>query len=166
MRILTAETVPSSDRPQRRSTLLWFLPLQAVAAFTVLAIASGGQMLRTWLLGALLWLMGLPLLVSLEAGLLAMIVFEPFRGLLRRAQYLFVEYGSQDPIHVLTPIVTMLALASLLRSARLTILQASPLAGWVSVLALIYVLEIFNPLQGGLIVGLSGAMFVLVPLLW
>ncbi len=166
MRILAAATAPFNDRRPRRSTLLWFLPLQAVAAFTVLAIASGGQMLRTWLLGALLWLMGLPLLVSLEAGLLAMIVFEPFRGLLRRAQYLFVEYGSEDPIHLLTPIVTIFALAALLRSKRLAIFRGLPLAGSVSILALIYVLEIFNPIQGGLLVGLAGALFMLSPLVW
>src|SRR2546423_14429535 len=40
------------------------------------------------------------------------------------------------------------------------------MAGSVSVLAVIYVLEIFNPLQGGLLVGLSGALFMLPPLIW
>ena len=130
------------------------------------AVAAGGQALRTWILTALVWLMTLPLLISLEASLVAMMVFEPLRGILRRLQYLFIDYSSQDPIHVLTPIVTLFALASLLRSQRLNILFASPLAGWVSLLALIYFAEIFNPLQGGVIVGLSGAMFTLVPLVW
>ena len=31
---------------------------------------------------------------------------------------------------------------------------------------MIYFLQIFNPLQGGLSVGLSGALFVLVPVVW
>lgn len=163
---MSANIVETQTLGPRRSTLLWFVPVQAVAAFTVLAIASGGQMLRTWLLGALLWVLGLPLLVSLEAGLLAMIVFEPFRGLIRRAQYLFLEYASEDPIHLLTPIVTIFALAALLRSKRLSIFRGLPLAGSVSILALIYILEIFNPLQGGLFVGLSGALFMLSPLVW
>src|SRR5256714_114889 len=166
MRTLAAATVPIDNRPQRRFTLLWFLPVQAVAAFTVLAIASGGQMLRTWLLGALLWLMGLPLLVSLEAGLVALVVFEPFRGLIRRAQYLCLDYAAEDPIHVLTPIVTIFALAALLRAKRLSIFRGLPLAGSVSILALIYVLEIFNPIQGGLLVGFAGALFILPPLVW
>ena len=142
MRSLAA-TIPVGNRASRRSALLWFAPLQAIAAFTILAIASGGQMLRTWLLGALLWILGLPLLVSLEAGLLAMILFEPFRGLIRRAQFLFLEYASEDPIHVLTPIVTIFALAALLRSRRLSIFHGAPLAASVSILALIYLLEIF-----------------------
>ena len=150
----------------RRPLPLWLIPAQTAAVFTILAATTGGQMLRGWLLTALTWMMALPLLVSLEAGLIAMMLFEPLRGIIRRGQYLFIEYSSQDPIHILTPIVTLFALATVLRSQRLNILRASPLAGWVSLLALVYVVEIFNPLQGGLMVGLSGAMFSLVPMLW
>jgi hypothetical protein len=150
----------------RRTLPLWLLPVQAASVFTLMAIGAGGQFLRTWFLGALTWLLALPLLVSLEAGLVAMMLFEPFRGIIRRGQYLFIEYSSEDPIHVITPIVTIFALVSLLRSHRLAILRASPLATSVSLLALVYLLEVFNPLQGGLVVGLSGAMFALIPLLW
>src|ERR1051325_7096456 len=152
--------------PPRRSTLLWLAPLQAAAVFTVVAIASGAQTLRAWLCTALVWLLGLPLLVSLQAGLFAMMLFEPLRGVIRRAQYLFVDYSSEDPIHVITPMVTVIAFAMLVKTQRLTIFRASPLASWVSLLGLIYVVEILNPLQGGILVGVSGAMFVLVPLLW
>lgn len=157
--------VEVQKRPAR-SVWIWFAPVQAAALFTVFAIASGGQMLRNWILGALVSLMALPLLVGLEASLFAMMLFEPFRGIIRRAQYLFVTYTDQDPIHVLTPIVTILAFAVLLRKHRLHILWASPLAGWVTALSAIYLLEVLNPLQGGLMVGLAGAMFVLVPTLW
>ena len=38
--------------------------------------------------------------------------------------------------------------------------------GLVSILGFIYFLEIFNPLQGGITVGLSGALFMLVPMAW
>src|SRR5437764_1565048 len=152
--------------PSRRSLPIWFLPVQGAALFTTLAIASGGQVLRAWCLAALAWLLALPLLVSLEAGLIAMILFEPFRGVLRRGQYMFLEYSSQDPIHVITPIVTILAITSLLKTRGLAVVRATPLAPWVSILALIYFFEIFNPLQGGLVVGFSGAMFALIPLLW
>jgi len=106
------------------------------------------------------------LLLSLEAGLLAMLLFEPVRGFVRRAQYLFLPYTQTDPIHVLTPLVTLLAFAMLLHRQRLQILRATPLAGFVSLLGMIYFLQIFNPLQGGLSVGLSGALFVLVPVAW
>lgn len=157
--------VPDSLAP-RRTPLLWILPVSAISAFTVWAITSGGTALRTWLLGGLLWLMALPLLVSLEAGLLAMMIFEPFRGLLRRAQYLFVDYAISEPIHLVSPIVVLLAVALVLRTHGLNIFRKTPLAGIVSLLALIYVVQILNPLQGSLFIGLTGALFMLVPLTW
>lgn len=110
--------------------------------------------------------MTIPLLVGLEGTLFAMMVFEPARGLLRRAQYLIVDYTAQDPIHLLTPIVTFIAMVALLRKERLSIFWATPLAKSVSILALIFFLEIFNPLQGSLFVGLTGALFMLVPVAW
>src|SRR5438094_5068959 len=146
-----------------RSMWIWFAPVQAAVAFTVLAIAAGGQVLRMWLLTALVWLMAMPLLVSLEAGLVAMMFFEPVRGILRRAQYLFLDYSAQDPIHLLTPIVTLMAFVMLVRTRRLEMFVATPLAGAVSVLGAIYVLEILNPLQGSPLIGLAGALFMLVP---
>jgi len=153
-------------RRPRKLAILWIAPIQAAGIFTVWAIAGGGQTLRAWILTALLWLMTLPLLFGLEGTLLAMLLFEPFRGLIRRAQYLFINYSGEDPIHLLTPAVTLLALAVLLRKKRLHIFWATPLAGSVSVLGLIFLLEIFNPLQGSLFVGLTGALFMLVPLVW
>src|SRR5712691_8334451 len=156
----------SDTRLPRSSLLVWLAPIQAAAVFSVLAVANGGQVLRAWFLSALVWVMALPLLVSLEAGLTAMMLFEPLRGVIRRSQYLIVDYASQDPIHVLTPIVTLMAFVMLLKSQRLAIFGASTMASSVSFLGLIYVLEIFNPLQGGLVAGLAGALFMLVPLVW
>lgn len=141
-------------------------PLQAVSLFTVWAIGSGGETLRAWILAAMFWLMSVPLLAGLEGTLIAMMLFEPLRGLLRRSQYLLVNYSGEDPIHVITPLVTMLALAVLIKKERIGMLWATPLAGWVSLLGLLFVLEIFNPLQGGLFIGLTGALFILVPLVW
>jgi len=122
--------------------------------------------LRGLVLSGLAWLMALPLLVSLEAGLLAVMLFEPFRGFIRRAQYLVVDYTTTDPIHILTPLVTLIAFAVLLRLRRFQLFHETPLAAPVSILGAIYLIQIFNPLQGGLIVGLSGALFILVPVTW
>jgi len=142
------------------------VPLQAASLFTVWAVGSGGETLRLWMIGALLWLLSLPLLSGIEGTLIAMMMFEPVRGFLRRAQYLFVGYSDQEPIHLVTPIVTLFAVMVLLRKHRLTQLWATPLAGWVTALAAICFLEVFNPLQGGLYIGLTGSLFVLVPLVW
>jgi len=150
----------------RRSPFVWLAPIQAAAAFTVLAVIAGGQLLRGWILTALFFVMAFPLMVSLEAGLIAMLMFEPFRGLTRRLQYLIVDYSQFDPIHVLTPMVAMMALAKLLHRHRFQIINATPLASAVTILAGICVVQIFNPLQGGMFIGLSGAMLILAPVSW
>ena len=159
-------TLPQTMIPRRRSVAVWFLPVQFVCAFTVWAVINGGQWLRSWLLSAIMFAMALPLLISLDASLIAMMMFEPLRGLIRRAQYLIVPYSQTDPIHILTPVVTILALAVLLRNQRLHIFRATTLAPVVSLLAAIFFLEIFNPLQGGIVVGLSGGLLILVPVAW
>lgn len=154
---------------QRKSPgrlVLWPITTLPLSAIVVWSINTGGEALRWVGLGSLTAAMALPLLVSLEAGLIAMMLFEPLRGFIRRAQYIFLPYTQSDPIHTLTPLVTVLAMAMLLKRHRFQIFRASPLATSVSILAVIYFLQIFNPLQGGLSVGLSGALFMLVPIAW
>jgi len=157
---------PLASKTPRSQLKLWPAVTLPLSALAVWAVNAGGEALRWVGLGALAWSLAVPLLVSLEAGLFAMMLFEPLRGFLRRAQYLFLPYSQADPIHVVTPLVTMLAFAMVLQRRGLRTFRETPLAWLVSILGLIYVLEIFNPLQGGLTVGLSGALFMLVPVCW
>ncbi len=143
-----------------------FVPLSALSAFTSLAVVSGGQIFRGLLLGGALWLMAVPLLYSLEAGLFAIMLFEPLRGFLRRAQFIFVEYTNTDPIHLITPLITLLAFAILLWLRRERLFRQTKLSLPVTILAGIFLLQVFNPWQGALFVGLSGAMFILIPVAW
>jgi hypothetical protein len=145
---------------------LWPAVTLPFSALVVWAVNTGGEALRWLGLGSLAWVLTLPLLVSLEAGLVGMMVFEPLRGFLRRAQYIFLPYTNTDPIHLVTPFVTFLAFAALLQKRRLAMFLETRQARLVSLLALIYFLQIFNPLQGGLSVGFSGALFILVPVAW
>lgn len=161
--LINRQHAGNTPRGQLKLWPLVTFPLSALAAW---AINAGGEALRWVGLGAIFWSLAVPLLVSLEAGLFAMMLFEPLRGFLRRAQYLFLPYSQTDPIHVVTPLVTMLALAMVVQRLGLRMFRATPLAGLVSILGLIYFLEIFNPLQGGLSVGLSGALFMIVPVVW
>lgn len=150
----------------RSPVKLWPVVTFPISALAVWAVNAGGEALRWLGLGAVAWSLALPLLVSLEAGLFAMMLFEPLRGFLRRAQYLFLPYSATDPIHVVTPLVTLMAFGMLLQRRKLRIFRETPLAGLVTILCVIYFLEIFNPLQGGITIGLSGAMFMLVPVAW
>ena len=158
--VLTERNAP------RRPTVLWPVVTLPLSAVVVWAVNTGGEALRWLGIGALAWSLAIPMLISLEAGLLAMMLFEPLRGFLRRVQYLFLPYAQSDPIHLVTPLITLMACIMLLHRRRLRIFCETPLAKLVSILGLIYFLQIFNPLQGGLSVGLSGALFILVPVAW
>lgn len=130
------------------------------------AASSGGQIFRAFALGSLTMGMLVSLLISLETGLMAMVFFEPFRGLIRRLQYLVVPYSATEPIHLLTPVVALFAFLMVLYRYRLGLFLANPVSKAVTLLAMICCVQIFNPLQGGLFVGLSGALFILVPMIW
>ena len=139
----------SAQIPKRIRINSSFLRLGLVQAFTALgiwAVASGGEIFRAFALGSITLSMLTALVVSFEAGLTAMILFEPFRGVLRRVQYLIVPYSSSEPIHLITPVVTFLAFALLLSRNKLEIFRATPLATTTSILAGICFLQIFNPL--------------------
>jgi hypothetical protein len=152
--------------PRINSSVLWLAATQMFTIFGVWATTAGGQAFRFFALGSVTSAMLVSLLVSLEAALTAIIIFEPFRGFLRRAQYLFVPYSQSEPIHLLTPLVTSIAFLFLLQRYKFEIFRATPLAGSVSILAAIYFIQIFNPLQGSFFVGLTGALFFLVPVIW
>ena len=158
--------IKNDGRGAKRSPLLWLIPTQIAAVFSAYAIMAGEQVLRFALLGGLLWAMLAPLLVSLEAGLTAILIFEPFHGFLRRAQYIFVPYTSNEPIHLVAPLVTLCAFLMVLFRHKLEIVRYTPLAVPVSMFAAICFAQIFNPLQGGLFIGFSGALFYLLPVLW
>ena len=158
--------VQTFRRVRLRFSFLWIGALQAITVLGVWATAAGGEMLRMFALGTITLSMLTALMVSLEAALTAMILFEPFRGLLRRAQYLIVPYSESEPIHLVTPIVSSFVFAVLLFRNKLEIFRATPLAFPTTCLAAICFLQIFNPLQGGLSVGFVGAMFYLVPMAW
>jgi hypothetical protein len=161
-------TVRLTNQVQSRpiSTLICIGLTQVYAFFSAWAIFSGEQMLRAFALGSVALAMIIPLLINFQAGLMALIIFEPFRGLLRRMQYLFVPYSQNEPIHLITPFVTLIAFVLVIQREKLEMFFASKTAKLVTFLAAICFLQIFNPLQGSLFIGLTGALFYLVPMAW
>lgn len=148
------------------ASVIWIGITQALTIAGSWAIVSGGNLLRMFTLGSVTLALLIPLMVGLEAGLIGMIIFEPFRGFLRRAQYLIVPYSSNEPIHLITPIVTIIAFLLVLAKEKLQMFWATPLAKSVSIFAAICGLQIFNPLQGNVFVGLTGGLFLLIPVFW
>jgi len=151
---------------RKNSSFLWLIPTQFMAVATGVGAVAGENLLRLTLLGGMLSTMLLPLIISLEAGLMAIMIFEPFRGFLRRAQYTLVPYSQTEPIHLLVPIATLCAFLIVLFRHKLETIRLTPLAGWTTALAALCFVQVFNPLQGGLFIGFSGALFYLVPMAW
>lgn len=151
---------------RKRSTFLWLIPTQMMALAAAAGAAAGENLLRLALLGGMLSTMLIPLLASLEAGLFAIMIFEPFRGFLRRAQYILVPYSDTEPIHLLVPIATLCAFLMVLFRHKLETIRLTPLAGLTTALAALCFVQMFNPLQGSLFIGLTGGLFYLVPMAW
>jgi hypothetical protein len=92
----------------------------------------------------------------------------PFLGLTRR---LFDPGGTPatDPFLTVVPLVTSVLLVVAVWSHRDTIgasLNESRITLLVSILLVVLVFAVFNPIQGGPLIGLSGTIFLFFPVLW
>jgi hypothetical protein len=85
-------------------------------------------------------------------------------GDLRRMLVPVSGWSGTDPLLLIAPITTLLLFATALLSKRLAL--DSWIARAVAIFMGFMTLQIFNPVQGGLMVGIAGAMLYLVPMFW
>ncbi len=107
--------------------------------------------------------------LKIDRGVVALLVFLPFMGFLRRYIYVFNPWVEFDPILIVSDVLVLFMVSYLLifkKEAIFASLRRDPLVRYVTFLLLVFFLQIFNPLQGGLLAGLAGAKFYAVPLLW
>jgi hypothetical protein len=107
------------------------------------------------------------LLLSLNARMASvrlMLLFLCVLGLIRRQVAQLVGYAEQDPILLVGPAYAFFITAWHLFQTRLVLDRKS--ARLAAILAGIMVLQVFNPFQGGILIGLAGVLFYLVPLVW
>jgi len=98
------------------------------------------------------------------AAITFMLVFLPLMGFIRRALISFAGCSRYDPLVLLAPFVAgILFIVSLKGSSSLF---RSPLSRLVSILMIICIFQVANPVQGNMPVGLGGAIFFLTPLFW
>jgi hypothetical protein len=83
-------------------------------------------------------------------------------GDIRRALGTIIGFSKFDPLLLVGPLVTILLALPLLLRVRLKDSISKAMVALMAVMAL----EIVNPRQGPISVGLAGAMFYLLPLLW
>lgn len=91
------------------------------------------------------------------------LVYLAVLGDVRRALIGLVGWQPRDPLLLVGPILALLlAVPALLSRNR----PRSRLQVLVTALLILMALQMFNPRQGGLAVGVAGALFYVVPLLW
>jgi hypothetical protein len=99
-----------------------------------------------------------------SGGIVAAVIYMAVLGDYRRYVAHFEGFPANDPLLLVGPTAALFLLgrACLHRGISAT----STLSKLVTVLMLLMAVEIFNPLQGGMQVGIAGALFYLAPLLW
>ncbi|MFB6232001.1 MAG: hypothetical protein ABEL04_12695 [Salinibacter sp.] len=103
-------------------------------------------------------------MMQMRLAIVAALVFLIVLGDLRRLLLPVAEWSGTDPLLVVGPAFALIATGYTWASGRLSF--DTPAAKWMLAVMAIMLVQIFNPRQGGLIVGVAGIMFQLVPLLW
>jgi hypothetical protein len=101
---------------------------------------------------------------SQRGAIAATMVFLALLGDYRRYAGYFAGFPQNDPLLLIAPAVALFLLAYALLRGRSS--PPTALARLVLGLMLLMLVEVFNPLQGGLQIGLAGALIYLAPLLW
>ena len=141
------------------TTKLWLVyALLAIPAFWLLIRA------QLSILTCLLALMAVSVIWMLNRGaaIISVLLFVMLLGDIRRLVDLYAGIPRLDPLLTAAPFFALCVAIPILLSTKLR----NPLSRAVMGLTVIMALAIFNPRQGSIVVGLSGAFFFLIPLCW
>lgn len=101
---------------------------------------------------------------SRASGIAATFLYLMIMGDYRRFAGFFEGYPFSDPLLLVAPMSAFVLAVMVVLDGRAK--GMSTLGVLIGIFALLMFAEIFNPLQGGIAVGLAGALFYLVPMLW
>ncbi len=150
-------------------TLRRMAPAETIVLFGLLVAALFGVLLAASVsLHVLLALAVCPLVVAVvwtspRSTILGLAFWLIALGMVRRLVGSGSSAGLGDPLLLVGPAV--LVLLFLVASGRGALRQRSRLANVIGLLSLLVLVEALSPFQGGLLVGLAGLLFMLVPTL-
>ncbi len=150
-------------------TLRRMAPAETIVLFGLLAAALFGALLAASVsLHVLLALAVCPLVLAVvwmspRSTILGLAFWLVALGMVRRLVGSGSSAGLGDPFLLVGPAV--LVLLFVVACGRGALRRRSPLANAIGLLSLLVLVETLNPLQGGLLVGLGGLLFILVPML-
>jgi len=133
----------------------------AVAAWVLFGSQDGQRdILTVTIFGSLFMLIA----YSPAVGFPALLVFLSFLGGVRRWLIPVFGWPQNDPLLLVAPLIAILFFINLLPTRRLPTVKGLPRL--LNILLALMILEIVNPLQGGIAVGIAGALFYVVPVMW
>jgi hypothetical protein len=150
-------------------TLRRMAPAETIVLFGLLVAALFGALLAASVsLHVLLALAVCPLVVAVvwmspRSTILGLAFWLVALGMVRRLIGSGNSGGLGDPFLLVGPAVLVLLLVVACGQGALR--KRSPLANAIGLLSLLVLVEAVNPLQGGLLVGVGGLLFILVPML-
>ena len=130
------------------------------ALFAIMLRGGAGQLVAG---GYLFLLLAILAFLKPQVCVMATFVFLAILGDLRRLVIWDIS-AHFDPVLLVGPFVVMLLVALAYRTGRLS--GATTISKLVIALMAVMIVQIFNPLQGGLIVGLAGGLYMLIPVMW
>ncbi|MCD5383974.1 hypothetical protein LR066_04365 [candidate division WOR-3 bacterium] len=107
--------------------------------------------------------------LRVQTGIFALLIFLPFMAFVRRYIYVFNPFTAFDPILMVGPVLTIFMFLYLMLFCRHTIMgpyKKNSIVKFATWLLIVYIIAMVNPLQGGPLVGLAGALFFIIPTLW
>lgn len=153
----------ANPRNEKLVNLLWLLGVALFAiASSFLFQTQDGQ--RVLLVIALFGGLSMLLTFSPHVGVPALLIYLAFLGGVRRWLIPVLGWPQADPLLLVAPLLAILFFLNLLPTRRLPTEKGLPRL--LNFLLVIMAVQIVNPLQGGLAVGIAGALFYIVPVMW
>jgi hypothetical protein len=142
-----------------QGAVIWMTALACLAPCLWLLIQGQFTLLSFLLLLAALITASV---VSKPASICITLTYLFLLGDIRRFVSMFFGFPALDPLLLVGPVISLLLALPLLMRIRLK----ESLSKATLALMVIMLLEIVNPRQGSIVVGVTGAMFYVVPVLW
>lgn len=151
-----------------RSKYFFYLALSLLCLLVGYLLPNPARF-RLIVTGMIAFLLFVAAIGSIRRGIIAVLIFLPLMAFFRRTVYSISPYAKYDTIHLIAPALALFIFVGMFMFDRERLSQAfksNNLAKYVMVLLGVFVLQIFNPLQGGLLVGLGGVFYYVIPMVW
>lgn len=145
----------------RRPLLLAALAVLGTAALSTLVVLQEIRLAVAAVLAVVFVVMALANVRLAVAGALVYLVF---MGDLRRMLIPVAGWSGTDPLLLIGPAFAIVVAGYAIAARKVRF--DTTLAPWMLALLGVMALQMFNPNQGGLMVGVAGALFYIIPVLW